>query len=105
MAEKNEVRNIKRPKKSSGDGRKFRRVRETWSELKKVTWPTPGTVVKSTGVVLLVVAIFLLVLLAFDLILRFFVFNPLVSGEIGTMADGAAKLVRAGFSVVLGGKL
>lgn len=36
------------------------------SELKKVTWPKFGTVVKSTGVVLVVVLIFLIVVTGFD---------------------------------------
>ena len=36
------------------------------SELKKVTWPKFGTVVKQTGVVLVVVLIFLIVVTGFD---------------------------------------
>lgn len=38
-----------------------RRLKETFSELKRVTWPTFPKVVKSTCVVLVVVAVFLVV--------------------------------------------
>lgn len=36
-----------------------RKLKEVFSELKKVTWPTFSKVVKATGVVLVVVVIFL----------------------------------------------
>ncbi|MDE7301494.1 MAG: preprotein translocase subunit SecE [Clostridia bacterium] len=39
-----------------------RKIKETFSELKRVTWPTFGKVVKATGVVLVVVLIFLVVM-------------------------------------------
>ena len=38
-----------------------RKVKEIFSELKKVTWPSFGKVVKTTAVVLVLVAAFLLV--------------------------------------------
>lgn len=38
-----------------------RKAKEVFAELKKVTWPTFGKVVKTTGIVLVVVAAFLLV--------------------------------------------
>ena len=38
-----------------------RKLEEVFSELKKVTWPTFGKVVKATGVVLVVVVIFLVI--------------------------------------------
>ena len=41
-------------------------LKETSSELKKVTWPKFGTVIKQTGVVLLVTALFLLVVFGID---------------------------------------
>ncbi len=48
----------------------FRRVgakfKETFSELKRVTWPKFTTVLKTTGVVLVVVAAFLLVVTGID---------------------------------------
>ena len=51
----------------------FRRVsakcKETFSELKRVTWPKFGTVVKTTGVVLVIVAAFLAVVAGIDALL------------------------------------
>ncbi len=47
----------------------FKKLREAWGELKKVTWPTFGTVVKKTGVVILVVLIFTVVLFGIDYLL------------------------------------
>lgn len=43
-----------------------RKVKETGSELKKVTWPSFSTVVKGTGVVLAVVVFFTVILFGFD---------------------------------------
>lgn len=51
------------PKKKRGIGRWFK---ELFSELKKVSWPSFLTVVKQTGVVLLVTLFFLLVLMSVD---------------------------------------
>ena len=49
----------------------FRRVgakiKETFSELKRVTWPKFGTAIKTTGVVLVIVAAFLIVVTGVDL--------------------------------------
>ena len=51
----------------------FRRVgakfKETFSELKRVTWPTLPTVLKTTGVVLVVVFAFLVVITGIDSLL------------------------------------
>ena len=44
-------------------------IKEISSELKKVTWPTFGKVMAETGVVLVVVLFFLLVILGFDSLL------------------------------------
>ena len=49
----------KRPNFFKRMGRKFK---EVFSELKKVTWPSFGKVVKTTGVVLAVVLFFLIVI-------------------------------------------
>lgn len=46
-----------------------KKIKETFSELKKVTWPTFPTVVKQTGVVLAVVAIFLVLVFLADWLL------------------------------------
>ena len=45
-------------------GKKFK---EVFSELKKVSWPDVKTVIKNTGIVLGVVAIFLVVITLIDL--------------------------------------
>ena len=51
----------------------FRRVgakiKETFSEIKKVTWPSFLTVLKTTGLVLVVVAAFLAVIMGVDALL------------------------------------
>ena len=48
----------------------FRRVgakiKEVFSELKRVTWPTFPTVLKTTGVVLVIVFVFLVVVTGLD---------------------------------------
>ena len=43
-----------------------RKLKETFSELKRVTWPTFPKVLKSTGVVLTVVLVFLVVVTAIN---------------------------------------
>ena len=45
------------------------KIKETFSELKRVTWPKFGTVLKTTGVVLVVVAAFLVVVTGVDSLL------------------------------------
>lgn len=54
---------VKKPNVFVRMGRKFK---EVFSELKKVTWPTFGKVVKSTGVVIAVVLSFLVVFTAIN---------------------------------------
>ena len=53
----------------------FRRVgakfKETFSELKRVTWPSFLTVLKTTGVVLVIVFAFLVVVTGVDALLGF----------------------------------
>lgn len=58
----------KKEKKPSKAGK---RLKETFAELKKVTWPKFPQVVKQTGIVLAVVVFFGLVLFGFDYILKF----------------------------------
>lgn len=43
-----------------------RKIKEVFSELKRVTWPTFGKVVKATCVVIVVVAIFLVLSIGVD---------------------------------------
>ena len=55
MANKNEV------KKPNFFVRTGKKIKETFSELKRVTWPSFTKVLKATGVVLVVVATFLVI--------------------------------------------
>lgn len=61
-AKKNKKSKDKKPNKIS------KSLKETSSELKKVTWPKFGTVIKQTSVVLLVTLIFLLVVFGIDML-------------------------------------
>ena len=76
--------------------------KETFSELKKVTWPSFSTVVKQTGIVLAVVLIFLVVLMCFDQLLGWlykllvkglesgtYTTSALISGVLGLTSSGA----------------
>ena len=60
----------KKAKKKDGKPGFFKRmgikIKDVFSELKRVTWPTFPKVVKQTGVVLVVVLAFLVVITAFD---------------------------------------
>lgn len=49
--------------------KKRSRVKETFGELKKVTWPTFGKTMKQTGAVFLVTIFFLVILLIMDQLL------------------------------------
>ena len=57
---------VKKNKKPGFFKRLGAKIKDIFSELKKVSWPSFAKVVKKTGVVLLVVAIFLVVITAFD---------------------------------------
>ena len=61
---------VKKAKKKSGKPGFFKRlglkIKDVFSELKKVSWPSFPEVVKKTGVVLVVVLAFLVVITAFD---------------------------------------
>ncbi|MGN1040945.1 MAG: preprotein translocase subunit SecE [Candidatus Fimimonas sp.] len=46
---------------------------KSWSELKKVSWPTFKTVLKNTGIVLLVVLIFSVIIFGFDTLVSWLV--------------------------------
>ena len=69
-ADKTKVKPKKEKKQKDKKPRKIgTKLKETKSELKKVTWPTFGQVVKRTGVVLAVVIIFTLVVFGIDSLL------------------------------------
>jgi preprotein translocase subunit SecE len=60
--EKQQKLNAKKEKKPG----LFKKIKESWGELKKVTWPTFANVVKKTGVVILVVVLFTVVLFGIE---------------------------------------
>lgn len=68
--EKKDAVEKKEKSKKSGKPNFFKRIwikiKEVVSELKKVTWPSFGKVVKQTGVVIAVVAVFLIVITLMD---------------------------------------
>ncbi len=59
-------KSAKKDKKPNIFVRMGRKIKDVFSELKKVSWPSFGKVVKQTGIVLVVVLIFLVVITAFD---------------------------------------
>ncbi|MGN0813678.1 MAG: preprotein translocase subunit SecE [Candidatus Coproplasma sp.] len=65
MANKNQV------KKPNIFVRMGRKLKETFSELKRVTWPTFPKIVKSTCVVLVVVLIFTVVVTGINQLLQY----------------------------------
>ena len=62
--------NVKKTKKKDKKPNFFSRmgskIKDIFSELKKVSWPTFPKVIKQTGVVIVVVLVFLVVIAAFD---------------------------------------
>ena len=58
-------------KKPSWFRRACAKIKEVFSELKRVTWPSFTTVLKTTGVVLVIVFVFLAVVTGVDALLSF----------------------------------
>lgn len=56
-------------KKEKGPNKLVTKTKETWSELKKVSWPSFGTVCKNTLVVISVVVVCTLILFGIDRLL------------------------------------
>ena len=68
-ANKNDSQRKKAPVKNKRPNvfvRAGRKLKETFSELKRVTWPTFGKALKATGVVLVIVLIFIVVITAIN---------------------------------------
>ena len=63
---KKNVKNAKNGKKVKEKGSLKRKTKETFAELKKVTWPSFADVCKKTGVVLVVVLIFAFIIFGID---------------------------------------
>ena len=57
-AEVKKGKGVEKNKKPNVFVRMGRKLKETFSELKRVTWPTWGKALKATGVVLVIVLIF-----------------------------------------------
>lgn len=77
-AEKSKAEEKKKQKDKNKKGKKkenkkglVKKTKETASELKKVTWPTFGDVVKKTGIVIAFVVIFGLLIFGVDTLLAF----------------------------------
>ena len=62
-------KNTKKSVKAKDQKQKRSRVKETMSELKKVSWPSFGKTMKQTGRVISVVVLFMLVTLGIDSLL------------------------------------
>ncbi len=75
-----------KPKKRS-------RVKETFAELKKVTWPTFGKTMKQTGAVFIVTVFFLIILLVMDQLLGL-AHRQLIKG-LTPPAEETARLLQA----------
>ncbi len=60
-------------KKAKNDKPKRNRVKEIFSELKKVSWPSFKKTCKQTGTVLVVVAVFMLIVLGIDSLLTWII--------------------------------
>ena len=64
--EKKEVKKSKKDKKPNFFQKIGAKIKDIFSELKKVSWPTFPKVVKQTGIVIGVVLLFLVLITAFD---------------------------------------
>ena len=67
VKQKDKQKNVKKSNKEQKQKRS--RVKETMSELKKVSWPSFGKTMKQTGMVITVVVLFMLVTLGIDSLL------------------------------------
>ncbi len=77
------------------------KIKETFSELKKVTWPSFSTVIKQTGIVLAVVVIFLVVLTGFDLLLGWLYDVLVASLNEGTTTVALTSAMQSAFGGAL----
>lgn len=66
VVEKKDNKKSNAKKKPNIFKRMWIKCKEVFSELKKVTWPSFGKVVKQTGVVIAVVAVFLVAITLMD---------------------------------------
>ena len=73
IQEKASKQNKQSKKKAKSDKPKRNRVKEVFSELKKVSWPSFKKTCQQTGTVLVVVAVFMLVVLGIDSLLTWII--------------------------------
>ncbi|MBQ9709347.1 MAG: preprotein translocase subunit SecE [Clostridia bacterium] len=66
VVEKKEVKKANGAKKPNVFKRLWTKIKEVFSELKKVTWPSFGKILKQTGVVIAVVLVFLIAIGVMD---------------------------------------
>ena len=78
-----EVKKTNKNKKPNFFKRIGMKIKDVFSELKRVSWPTFPKIVKQTGIVIVVVLIFLVVITAFDFGLLQLL--KIVSPEIGNL--------------------
>ena len=92
-------RNAEKPKKRN-------RIKETFSELKKVTWPTFGKVVKQTGTVIVVTLFFMLILMLMDWLLGLghaqLIKGLQTTDALTTAVTGIGRTVTAFFAPAVG---
>ncbi len=98
MADEQVTKEKKKKKKEPGKARRW--FKDFFSELKKVTWPSFGKVVKQTGIVLLVTVCFLLVFIAFDSLFGL-LYKYLVSG----LTSDGVQAISAAVRLIGGGGL
>ena len=67
------------PAKPKKERKFFKRIKESFSELKKVTWPTFGKAVAKTGAVIAVVLFFGVILFGLDRLLSL-LYELLIAG-------------------------
>ena len=73
VQEKASKQNKQSKKKAKNDKPKRNRIKEIFSELKKVSWPSFKKTCQQTGTVLVVVAVFMLVVLGIDSLLTWII--------------------------------
>ena len=73
VQEKASKQNKQSKKKVKNDKPKRNRIKEIFSELKKVSWPSFKKTCQQTGTVLVVVAVFMLVVLGIDSLLTWII--------------------------------
>ena len=102
MANENNAKPIKEKVAKPKKEKKPSRIKETFGELKKVTWPSFATVIKQTGIVLGVVLAFLIVMIGFDQLLGL-LYNVLVDGIQEGLPESTSTALAA--LAQIGGKL